>query len=163
MEPARSHTSAFLEIFVEMIGNAHVTENTRHQNIFMHLHISSSMWKTTSDGRPFPDGSTNPNAYSKHTKYKIHGYETLAIKYKEVHTTRLLLSSFRAVSLGTKRFKATLPQNWPRLLRGAEVSAGNDDLFQCWSGCIPIATLCPFEPVHDKHRLETGVQCAKHA
>ena len=118
LKPPRSHTSALFEVFREMIQIGNVTKH-KTPNISCTYKFRAAWGKDrTSDKRDGLDRSTHPSPSSKHHKYKIHGHETVAMKFKEEgHTTRLSLSSFRLVSFRYETIKGHTPQKRPWLSR----------------------------------------------
>ena len=121
VEPSESHTDAFPGIFGQMIPNAHVTNNTRHQKLLCTYIFQAACGKEgTSDGRAGLYRSTHPTPSSKHHKYNIHGYKTVAKFKEEGHTTRLSLSFFHPVSFSYEMIK----NHTPKILATTSTSSG---------------------------------------
>ena len=110
MQPTGSRTKAFLRNLRRSSGTPRDRDSKSERCLCTHIFQAACGRHGTSNERVGPDKSAHPFLFSKHQKFKIHGYETVAINVKEGdHTKTLPPSCFGPVSFRFETIKGQSP------------------------------------------------------
>ena len=155
-----------MQNFEKIIRNAHITENSKHQNnLFTHIFQAACGKDGTSDERAGLVGSTHPSPSSEHHKNNVHGYTKVAKNQRKRSFHKTIAVIISPCLLQLRNNQRPHSHNIGHNVQESShaTSASYHGFLQCWSGSHPIAILCPLQRVHDELRHRVGTQNAKHA